>query len=88
MSLGCPIGIGGTPSSKISGSVTPSYLKAANVDYTAGPGVYNGPFGFDTNNMRFRHLNNTTVNALFVDGHVESRRLGDVRAKDICLNPA
>ena len=37
--------------------------------------------------MRFRHLNNTTCNMLFVDGHVESRLLGSVLAKDICLNP-
>jgi prepilin-type N-terminal cleavage/methylation domain-containing protein/prepilin-type processing-associated H-X9-DG protein len=37
--------------------------------------------------MRFRHNNNTTVNALFVDGHVESRKLGQVTAGDVCLNP-
>jgi len=36
-------------------------------------------------NMRFRHMNNTTVNALFVDGHVESRRLLQVTAKDISI---
>jgi prepilin-type N-terminal cleavage/methylation domain-containing protein/prepilin-type processing-associated H-X9-DG protein len=37
--------------------------------------------------MRFRHMNNTTCNVLFVDGHVESKLLGSVLAKDICLNP-
>jgi len=37
--------------------------------------------------MRFRHMNNTTGNFLFVDGHVESRVIGDVRAKDIAVNP-
>jgi prepilin-type N-terminal cleavage/methylation domain-containing protein/prepilin-type processing-associated H-X9-DG protein len=37
--------------------------------------------------MRFRHMGNTTVDALFVDGHVESRLLGTVTAKDISVNP-
>jgi prepilin-type processing-associated H-X9-DG protein/prepilin-type N-terminal cleavage/methylation domain-containing protein len=37
--------------------------------------------------MRFRHLNNTTGNMLFVDGHVESRLLGSVIARDVCMNP-
>ena len=36
--------------------------------------------------MRFRHMNNTVVAAAFVDGHVESRLIGSVIAKDICLN--
>jgi prepilin-type processing-associated H-X9-DG protein len=36
-------------------------------------------------NMRFRHMDNTTVNALFVDGHVESRTLLQVTAKDISI---
>jgi prepilin-type N-terminal cleavage/methylation domain-containing protein/prepilin-type processing-associated H-X9-DG protein len=36
-------------------------------------------------NMRFRHMNNTTVNALFIDGHVESRPLLQVTAKDISI---
>jgi prepilin-type N-terminal cleavage/methylation domain-containing protein/prepilin-type processing-associated H-X9-DG protein len=36
--------------------------------------------------MRFRHLNNTTVNALFIDGHVESRLIGAVVAKDISVD--
>lgn len=36
-------------------------------------------------NMRFRHMNNTTTNALFVDGHVESRPLLQVFAKDISV---
>jgi prepilin-type processing-associated H-X9-DG protein len=35
--------------------------------------------------MRFRHMNNSTANFLFVDGHVDSRKLGDVRARDISL---
>jgi prepilin-type processing-associated H-X9-DG protein len=36
--------------------------------------------------MRFRHMANTTGNMLFVDGHVESRVLGTVVAKDISVN--
>jgi prepilin-type N-terminal cleavage/methylation domain-containing protein/prepilin-type processing-associated H-X9-DG protein len=34
-------------------------------------------------NMRFRHMNNTTINALFIDGHVESRQLLQVVGKDV-----
>jgi prepilin-type N-terminal cleavage/methylation domain-containing protein/prepilin-type processing-associated H-X9-DG protein len=36
-------------------------------------------------NMRFRHMNNTTVNALFIDGHVESRTLLQVVARDVSI---
>jgi prepilin-type N-terminal cleavage/methylation domain-containing protein/prepilin-type processing-associated H-X9-DG protein len=37
--------------------------------------------------MRFRHVNNTTGNFLFLDGHVESRKLGvgQIKLKDVCL---
>ena len=56
---------------------TKSQLIAANVDWLGGN---------NANAMRFRHLNNTTLNALFVDGHVEGRKLGDVTARDICVN--
>jgi prepilin-type processing-associated H-X9-DG protein len=63
-------------------------LKAHNVDDSNGlvdadPELYYSP----SNAMRFRHSNNTTANFLFVDGHVESRVLGQVKAKDIALNP-
>ncbi|HEX8340208.1 MAG TPA: prepilin-type N-terminal cleavage/methylation domain-containing protein [Tepidisphaeraceae bacterium] len=85
ISLGAPVGVGGNPSSQSAGSVTASYLKAANRDYT-NIGVYNGIGGFDSCNMRFRHVNNTTGNFLFVDGHVESRKLGTVLARDVCLD--
>jgi prepilin-type N-terminal cleavage/methylation domain-containing protein len=36
--------------------------------------------------MRFRHMNNTVTALLFVDGHAESRSLGQVHAIDICVN--
>jgi prepilin-type N-terminal cleavage/methylation domain-containing protein/prepilin-type processing-associated H-X9-DG protein len=35
--------------------------------------------------MRYRHLNNTTCNVAFFDGHVESRKLGDVIRNDMCI---
>jgi prepilin-type processing-associated H-X9-DG protein/prepilin-type N-terminal cleavage/methylation domain-containing protein len=38
------------------------------------------------NDMRFRHMNNTETNALFADGHVESRKLADVHIKDLGVN--
>lgn len=84
--LGAALSVGGTyPSSKITGSVTKSYLAAANRDYYAS-GAYSGPGGWDTCYMRFRHVNNTTGSFLFTDGHVEPRKLGEVVAKDICVN--
>jgi len=36
--------------------------------------------------MRFRHLNNTTCNVLFLDGHVEPFTIGTVTAKMFCVN--
>jgi prepilin-type processing-associated H-X9-DG protein/prepilin-type N-terminal cleavage/methylation domain-containing protein len=36
--------------------------------------------------MRFRHLNNTTCNVLFLDGHVEPFAIGTVTAKMLCVN--
>jgi prepilin-type N-terminal cleavage/methylation domain-containing protein/prepilin-type processing-associated H-X9-DG protein len=37
--------------------------------------------------QRYRHMDNTQMNALYVDGHVESKLIGSVRAIDICINP-
>jgi prepilin-type processing-associated H-X9-DG protein/prepilin-type N-terminal cleavage/methylation domain-containing protein len=85
ISLGDPIGIGTNPSSANPGQVTPTYLRVANSDPTSAN--YNLANGWAANEMRFRHMNNTTANFLFCDGHVESRVLGTVVAKDICLNP-
>ena len=36
--------------------------------------------------MRFRHMKNTTTPLAFFDGHVESRRVGDVKVREICIN--
>ena len=93
VSLGAPLTGYGSSSSAVFGSVTASYLKAANEDYTADIGnpntktshTYSGPGGSDTCNMRFRHMNNTEANFLFLDGHVEPRVLGTVLAQDVCV---
>ncbi|HEY1685082.1 MAG TPA: prepilin-type N-terminal cleavage/methylation domain-containing protein [Tepidisphaeraceae bacterium] len=79
-----PLG-GATPNSR-TGGVTLSYLKLENMDALST--TYNGFGGTDVCNMRFRHMNNTACNFLFVDGHVASRSIGTVIAQDICMNPA
>jgi prepilin-type N-terminal cleavage/methylation domain-containing protein/prepilin-type processing-associated H-X9-DG protein len=37
--------------------------------------------------FRFRHMGNTTLNALFVDGHCEPKKVGEILYKDICTSP-
>jgi prepilin-type processing-associated H-X9-DG protein/prepilin-type N-terminal cleavage/methylation domain-containing protein len=86
ISLGAFLVPGSAPSSQIAGSVTASYLQAANQEYYDN-GKYMGPGGEDACWMRFRHLNNTICNFLFADGHVDSRAIGTVLSKDICMNP-
>jgi prepilin-type N-terminal cleavage/methylation domain-containing protein/prepilin-type processing-associated H-X9-DG protein len=83
ISLGDPIGQGSAPSSQNAGSVTHSYLVAANVISNN----YSGANGWAANEMRFRHLGNTTADFLYCDGHADTRTLGSVVAKDICVNP-
>lgn len=41
---------------------------------------------YEDTQIRFRHLENTTLNALCLDGHVESRREGSFMVNDICIN--
>ena len=36
--------------------------------------------------MRFRHMKQTTTPVAFFDGHVESRRKGEVKVKEICIS--
>jgi prepilin-type N-terminal cleavage/methylation domain-containing protein/prepilin-type processing-associated H-X9-DG protein len=65
-------------------NVTTSVLQAENIDDV-------NPINDNYNpvcRMRFRHLGNTACNFLFLDGHVESRALGQVRAMDISMNPS
>jgi prepilin-type processing-associated H-X9-DG protein/prepilin-type N-terminal cleavage/methylation domain-containing protein len=85
IALGVPILTGSAPSSQSAGSVTKSYLLAANSDITSA--TANVQFGPNSNEMRFRHMGNTVANFLFCDGHVEPRVLGTVVAQDICCNP-
>jgi prepilin-type N-terminal cleavage/methylation domain-containing protein/prepilin-type processing-associated H-X9-DG protein len=66
------------------GNVTMSVLHAENIDNVNPSNASYNPVC----NMRFRHLDNTTCNFLFLDGHVESRALGQVRAMDISMNPS
>ena len=49
---------------------------------------YDSPNAIDPwkNQLRFRHMNNTVLNALCVDGHVEDRRVGEAMVKDFCTN--
>jgi prepilin-type processing-associated H-X9-DG protein len=63
------------------GNVTLAVCQAENMD-NLNP-AYNSAC-----DMRYRHMDNTMVNILFVDGHVESRLLGSVHASDVCLNPS
>lgn len=37
--------------------------------------------------MRYRHKGNTSINVLFFDGHVESRDLGTIYIRELCLYP-
>jgi prepilin-type N-terminal cleavage/methylation domain-containing protein/prepilin-type processing-associated H-X9-DG protein len=93
VSLGAAYPGFGSPSSAVANSVLPSYLKLANGDYTAdinnpntgGAHTFNGKGGSDTCNMRFRHMNDTVANFLFLDGHVESRVMGTILAQDLCV---
>lgn len=57
-----------------------TYQKKQNLDLQPGQGYF-------VTHMRFRHLNNTTMNALCVDGHVETRPVGTFMVLDICINP-
>jgi prepilin-type processing-associated H-X9-DG protein/prepilin-type N-terminal cleavage/methylation domain-containing protein len=75
-----PVGAGNPGGNSMSpGSVTMASQSAENKD------AYNTPWLYYS--LRFRHNNNTKANVLFVDGHVESRGLLDIKAIDICVNP-
>jgi prepilin-type N-terminal cleavage/methylation domain-containing protein/prepilin-type processing-associated H-X9-DG protein len=86
-----PIGIGGTNvedgyANSSFYSATASVERYDNVDWLSSGNYSSDHFGCYQCDMRFRHLNNTTCNILFLDGHVEPRALGQVRAMDICIN--
>lgn len=65
------------------GTVTKQIEMFSNVDPTS---ALTATKGVAVNAMRFRHMNNTEINALFADGHVESRKIGEVTAGDVSVN--
>jgi prepilin-type processing-associated H-X9-DG protein len=81
-----PIGLGqegGFWSGNYGGLNPITVIKGQNIDWV-NPSVTFNSFCL----MRFRHMDNTTGNFLFLDGHVESRAIGQVRAMDISCNPS
>ncbi|MGD0137994.1 MAG: prepilin-type N-terminal cleavage/methylation domain-containing protein [Tepidisphaeraceae bacterium] len=81
------IGIGGGNGSNQAVAVQVKFLQTENIDAASqdDPNQWQGECD---NAMRFRHMSNTLANFLYVDGHVESKVIGQVRAKDISANLA
>jgi prepilin-type processing-associated H-X9-DG protein len=59
-----------------------NWIGKRNLDMAAG-----GAEGSDDNlaYQRYRHLGNTSCNFLFYDGHVEPRKLGEVKIRDLSV---
>jgi len=82
------------PGDQVQNYVNPSLSiaqqKKWNIDISSDVGLngqaISGEDYFATH-LRFRHLNNTTLNALCVDGHVETRPVGTFMVSDVCINP-
>jgi len=74
---------GGVVPNYISASLSIAQEKKYNVDQGGTPTPIPDYF---VSHMRFRHLNNTTLNALCVDGHVETRAVGTFMVLDVCIN--
>jgi hypothetical protein len=36
--------------------------------------------------MRFRHNKNKATPSAVFDGHVETRRIGEIKVKEVCIN--
>ena len=53
-------------------------IKAQNRDAVANP---------DEWAMRYRHLNNESMNGLYADGHASAHKIGTVTRRAICMNP-
>jgi len=83
ISLGGNIGPGATSAG---GNVTLTYLKLENGDWVNANNYGSSNFSAYGCEMRFRHMNNSAANVLFVDGHTDSVRLGTVVAAQICCN--
>ena len=63
---------------------SPNYIGVVNVDGGAADYPWNMPL---VGHQRYRHLQNTSANFLYFDGHVESKKMGEVRYVDISLFP-
>jgi len=68
------------------GNVTLNYLKLENGDWAAANNYSAAGYSAYGCEMRFRHMNNSACNVLFVDGHTDSVRIGTVIAAQICCN--
>jgi hypothetical protein len=58
--------------------------KKWNIDISSDVGI--SGLDYFATHLRFRHENNTTLNALCVDGHVETRTVGTFMVLDVCIN--
>ena len=76
-----PVSPGGLLQSQVASVCKAQQIKL-NTDLQS---AFNSPDGFQSQ-IRFRHLHNTTLAALCLDGHVETRRAGEFMVKDICTN--
>ncbi len=75
---------GSITSSLIPNGATLAGEKYDNVDFTNPTWGTSDGGGQYQCEMRFRHLNNTTCNILFMDGHVTPYAIGQVTAKMLC----
>jgi prepilin-type N-terminal cleavage/methylation domain-containing protein len=76
-----PVTPGGTQQSQ-----NASICKAAQAKFNKDlRSAFGSPDGWQCQ-IRFRHMNNSTLAALCLDGHVETRKVGTFMVKDICTN--
>jgi prepilin-type N-terminal cleavage/methylation domain-containing protein/prepilin-type processing-associated H-X9-DG protein len=61
-------------------NVTVQAIQSVNFD------ALNAAYSWALCDLRFRHMQNSTLNALFVDGHVDARPIGSIHVTDVCLN--
>jgi prepilin-type N-terminal cleavage/methylation domain-containing protein/prepilin-type processing-associated H-X9-DG protein len=80
-----PVALGNDGSASSWGGMTLTVAKYENRDQTLA-GLNGGVGGGQFCAIRFRHMNNTVANLLFMDGHVEPRVLMTVTPKDISDN--
>jgi len=60
--------------------------KQWNKDFAGVPWTPVNAGEFFASALRFRHMQNTSLNVLFADGHCESRKIGEITYKDICTS--